>query len=113
MLKNALWLFGITLVILVVFLPSYTKMSDLRRKNAEYDQELLGLKKKSVLLKQEKYLLEKDPDYLEKVAREKMGLVRDGEVIYRLMPANEMVVPAQISPQTPPPTKPKTAPKKK
>jgi cell division protein FtsB len=31
--------------------------------------------------------LEEDPVYLEKVAREKMGLIKKGEVVYQLVPA--------------------------
>ena len=95
----------IALVVLILFLPSYTKMSDLQRKNEEYNQELIELKKKNALLKQEKYLLEKDPDYLEKVAREKMGLVKEGEVVYRLMPANAVSEKATtLEPKSPPKT---------
>jgi len=26
--------------------------------------------------------------YLEKIAREKMGLIREGEVVYKIMPVN-------------------------
>ena len=90
MLKNALWLFGIATLILVLFLPSYTKMSDLRQKNEEYEREIIELKKKHAQMKEEKRMLEEDPAYLEKVAREKMGLVKEGEVVYKLMPANQV-----------------------
>ena len=93
MLKNALWLFGIATLILVLFLPSYRKMADLRQKNQEYEQEILDLKKKRDQLKEEKRMLEEDPAYLEKVAREKMGLVKEGEVVYKLMPANQVQPP--------------------
>ena len=47
------------------------------------------LKKKNKKLGEERQLLENDPVYLEKVAREKMGLIKKGEVIYRIMPSNE------------------------
>ena len=63
-------------------------MSDLRQRNEEYEQEIIDLKKKQAQLKEEKRMLEDDPAYLEKVAREKMGLVKEGEVVYKLMPAN-------------------------
>jgi cell division protein FtsB len=33
---------------------------------------------------EEKRLLEEDPAYLEKVGREKMGLIRKGEVVYKI-----------------------------
>ncbi|MFA5087923.1 MAG: septum formation initiator family protein [Candidatus Omnitrophota bacterium] len=89
MIKNAFWLFLFATVILFVFLPSYTKMQDLQQKNVEYKREIDLLQKKRDHLIREKKLLESDPVYLEKVAREKMGLVREGEVIYRLLPEEE------------------------
>ena len=88
MIKNAIWLFAITSIILVVFLPSFSRMQDLRDKNADLRSQVLELKKKNRQLTQEKHLLESDPVYLEKVAREKMGLIRQGEVVYRLVPMN-------------------------
>ena len=95
MIKNAVWLFCFAIVIFMVFLPSYTRMQDLRQKNAEYVALITDLKRQHVKLKREKMLLEKDPIYLEKVAREKMGLIREGEVVYRITnpPANEAVAP--------------------
>ena len=89
MFKNALWLFIIATIILVAFLPSYTKMSDLRQKNAEYQSEIVDLRKKNTQLREEKRLLEEDPVYLERVAREKMGLIKEGEVVYKLTPMNQ------------------------
>jgi len=86
MLKNATWLFAITTIILVAFLPAYTKLQDLKERNADYAKEIQALKNKNIELTEEKRLLEQDPIYLERVAREKMGLVREGEVVYKLMP---------------------------
>ncbi len=86
MLKNAIWLFILTIVIFVVFLPSYTQMQDLKQKNAEYKRQIEQLLVKNAQLKEEKRLLQEDPVYLEKVAREKMGLIREGEVVYKIMP---------------------------
>lgn len=88
MLKNAIGLFAAATLLLLVFLPSYTRFQDLHQKNVEYKEELESLKKKNLELKREKKLLEEDPVYLEKVAREKMGIVKEGEVIYRMVPGN-------------------------
>ncbi len=85
-MRNALWLFIATVVILVVFLPSYTRMQDLDVRNDDYEKQIASLQQKNAHLRREKELLEKDPVYLEKVAREKMGLIREGEVVYRLTP---------------------------
>ena len=41
------------------------------------------------LAKQEKEKLEKDPEYLESVAREKLGIVKKGEIVYKLVPEKE------------------------
>ena len=87
MIKNALWLFALTILVLFIFLPSYTKMQDLRQKNKDYAYQLQLLKVRKIKLMEEKKLLENDPMYLEKVAREKMGLIRKGEVVYRITPA--------------------------
>ncbi len=88
MLKNAIWLFIIALFILFCFLPSYTQLQDLRLRNVQYEQDIIRLKRERVLLEREKKLLLEDPVYLEKVAREKMGLIKDGEVVYKITPVN-------------------------
>jgi len=91
MLKNAIWLFAVTIIILLVFLPSYSQLQDLKQKNSDFSQKIEHLTRENAQLKEEKRRLEEDPVYLEKVAREKMGLVREGEVIYRITPANQEV----------------------
>ena len=86
MIKNAVGLFILTIIVLIVFLPSYTKMQDLKQKNFDYKRQIEQLQQKSAELKEERRLLENDPVYLEKVAREKMGLIRQGEVVYKITP---------------------------
>ena len=88
MLKNAIWLFTIAFLILVIFLPSFTKMQELKQKNLDYQAQIVQLKSNYAQLQIEKSRLESDPVYLEKVAREKMGLVKEGEMIYRMVPQN-------------------------
>ena len=100
MLKNALGLFIFSIVVLVVFLPSYTRMQDLKQKNSDYKKQIEQLTKKNAELKEEKRRLEQDPIYLEKVAREKMGLVKDGEVVYKIMPATPVVQNKPVAPKT-------------
>ena len=86
MLKNAIWLFGFAVVMLIAFLPSYTKMQDLKIKNYEYVNRIEVLTKRNAQLQEEMRLLTTDPEYLEKVARQKMGLIRPGEKVYRMVP---------------------------
>lgn len=86
MVKNALSLFIITVVILVVFLPSYSKMQELKQKNLDLEQKIRTLEIKNKKLEQEGRFLKNNPEYLEKVAREKMGLIRQGETVYKIVP---------------------------
>lgn len=88
MLKNAIWLFVVTVIILVVFLPSYTQMQDLKQKNDEYTRQIRLLKQENNRVSLEINRLENDPIYLEKIARERMGLVREGEVVYKITPVS-------------------------
>ena len=60
-------------------------MQDLKAKNSNYERQIYDLKMKNRQLAAEKKLLDNDPVYLEKVAREKMGLIKEGEVIYRIV----------------------------
>ncbi len=88
MLKKFLLLFILFCGIVFLFLPTFTKVQDKKRQNLEYQKQIQQLKIKNRALRKEKYLLEKDPVYLEKVAREKMGLVGEDEVVYRIIPTN-------------------------
>lgn len=87
MFKNPFILFGLAIVLLLVFLPSYQKMQDLKQKNKEYELKMQELVRENIRLSEEKQLLQDDPAYLEKVARERMGLIKEGEVIYKIIPA--------------------------
>ena len=114
MIKNAVGLFVFAIVMFLLFLPSYTKMQDLQQKNLDLSKSLHDFKKQNVQLKREKKLLEYDPVYLEKVAREKMGLIREGEVVYKMVPpAMNATVP--IAPKAAPKkeTTPAVSPRKK
>lgn len=85
-LKKAFWLFGLTLFLLIIFLPGYTKLQELRDKNRELDSKIKGLKIENVLLQQELIRIQNDPVYQEKIAREKMGVVRKGEIPIKIVP---------------------------
>lgn len=85
-MKNAVWLFIVAAVILVLFLPSYTKMQDLRSRNEHYKKQMEDLRKEQERLAEEERRLKDDPEYREKVIRQEMGVMKKGEVIYRVVP---------------------------
>lgn len=84
-MKNAICLFAVAVIVLVIFVPSYKVLQDKKAKVREYEQEIRDLKAKQAKLIEEQDLLENDPAYLEKVAREKMGLIKEGEEVVEIM----------------------------
>ena len=89
MFKKALWLFGVAVFLLVIFLPGYTKLQDFRERNSELSLNIGKLKKENALLQNQIIRLQSDPLYQEKVVRDKMGVVRKGEVAIKVVPENE------------------------
>jgi len=89
MIKNGLSLFILTVIILALFLPSYSIMQDLKLKNLEYARRITALEEKNKKFEEERRLLQTDPDYVEKVGRETMGLIRPGETVYNIVPAGQ------------------------
>ncbi|MGD0336970.1 MAG: septum formation initiator family protein [Candidatus Omnitrophota bacterium] len=86
-LRRAFWLFTLAVICLVLFLPGYTKLQELRDRNRELVVKIRHLQVDNALLQQELYRTEKDPLYQEEIAREKMGVVRKGEMPVKIIPA--------------------------
>jgi cell division protein FtsB len=84
MFKQYFWLIVFGVFLLFIFVPSYSQKRDLNRRNEEYRQKIVELKEENLALHEEKRRLEDDPVYLEKVAREKMGLAKEGEMIMKM-----------------------------
>jgi len=91
--KNAFLLFVIALGVAAVFLPGYTKLQDLKEKNRSLDVNIRKLKTENTLLQSEIKRIESDPLYQERIVRDKMGVVRKGEVLYKIEPPSESQPP--------------------
>lgn len=79
-LRKSLWLFGFAVLLLVIFLPGYTKLQESRAKNRKLEEKFRKIAIENYLLQEELKLIENDPVYQEKIARDKMGVVRKGEI---------------------------------
>lgn len=75
------WL--VAVVFVIVFIPPFAKYQELRYKNRKLEAEIEAMKLQNLRLAEEKRLLETDIHYVEKKAREKIGLVRKGEIIMK------------------------------
>ena len=69
--------------LVVVFLPGFSELQKLREENRELQKRIRLLEKSNEDLKQEIHRTKNDPEYVEKKAREKLGIVKKGEVIYK------------------------------
>ena len=85
-LRRGFWLFGFAVFLLVIFLPGYTKLQELRDKNRELEVRMKRLSIDNALLQQELGRVMNDPVYQEEIARDKMGVVRKGEIPVKIIP---------------------------
>jgi len=85
-LKKAFWLFGFIVFLLILFLPGYTKLQELKDKNRDLETKVKRLKVENALLEQEVKRIENDGTYQEKIVRDKMGIVRKGEIPIKIVP---------------------------
>ncbi len=79
-LRKAFWLFGFTVLILILFLPGYIKLQGLRAKNRQLEDNFRKMAVENYLMQEELKRVNNDPVYQEKMARDKMGVVRKGEI---------------------------------
>ena len=87
MLRKAFWIFGLAVFILILFLPGYTKLQELRDKNRDLAFKIKRLNIENALLQQELKRVENDSVYQERIVREEMGVVRKGEIPIKVVPA--------------------------
>jgi len=77
---------GIIFVILIIFLPGYTKLQELRDKTKDLEVRINEAKLENAIFEDQLLRMEQDPVYQEEIIREKLGVVRKGEVIYKIEP---------------------------
>ena len=88
-LKKASWIFGLVIFLLILFLPGLTRLQGLRDKNRDLENKIKRLNIENALLQQEILKMEGNPVYQEMVAREKMGVVRKGEIPIKIVPQKQ------------------------
>ena len=71
------------ILVSVIFLPPFAKYQELRYKNQRLADRILELERQNKELAENKYRLETDVSYVEKKAREKIGVVRKGEIVLK------------------------------
>lgn len=83
--KKVIWsLFFASVALIIIFLPSISRYHQLKSRQAKLDDRIERLKKSEVDLRREQEKLQKDPTYIEKVARDKLQVTKKGETIVRI-----------------------------
>ncbi len=83
------WKWFIIVGILVVLYSSLvgpnklSKIYALRKQREQLKEDILTLKQKNELLREEINELQSNPDVICRIAREQLGLVKPGELVYR------------------------------
>ena len=73
-------------VIAAIFLPPFAKYQELRYKNNNLGKEIKNLQEEIKKLEIQKQRLQTDITYIESKAREKIGVVRKGEIVIKKAP---------------------------
>lgn len=73
----------------IIFIPGYLRIKSLVKQNRELERQIQEVIQANARLAEEQKRLKDDPVYLEKVAREKLGIAKKGEVVYQVSPSEE------------------------
>jgi len=72
-------------IAVLVYLPGISKYLRLKHREAELDRQIERLERQIENLKEEEHLLKTDLGRLEEVVRDELGLVKPGEIVYKVV----------------------------
>jgi cell division protein FtsB len=81
--KIIFWVITIVVILVVVFLPRFSELQRLREENVNIKKSIVLLAQDNEALTEEVRRMEEDPNYVEQKAREKLGIIKKGEYIYK------------------------------
>ncbi|MBN1354108.1 MAG: septum formation initiator family protein [Candidatus Omnitrophica bacterium] len=81
--KKLIYIILWAVAVLIIFLPGFSKLQELKEENRNLQKRIEILTKTNEELKKIKYKLENDPSYVEKIAREKLGMAKKDEIILK------------------------------
>jgi cell division protein FtsB len=87
--KRRFFIFGLGILLLVIFLPGYTKIQELRDRNRDLEEKSRKLVAENTLLERELKRIESDRVYQEKILRQKLGVVRKDEIPVKIVQEKE------------------------
>jgi cell division protein FtsB len=88
-IRKAALIVGGGIVLMVLFLPGYSKIQELKDRNRDLEKKTKKLKIENALLEQELKRIENDAIYQERILRDKMGVVRKDELPVKVIPEQD------------------------
>jgi len=85
------------IIVALLFLPELKKQKNLQAELERLETELAHYKQINQQKSQQLDWLLYDPQYLETIARDKLDLMKEGEIVIRMAPAEQEVVTTPIS----------------
>ncbi len=99
-MRRSIMIVGIACLALAIlvwlYLPTLSRYRTLKMQQEQMERDISDLDEKIKELIEEKQLLQSDVQYIEKVIRDEMGLVKPGEVVYKF-------ITDKLKPKTEPP----------
>ena len=87
--KNGVKIAIFAAILLAAFLPPFIKYQQINHKSRALDRQLKSIKEEIKRLEEEKRRLETDIIYVEKRARDRIGVAKKGEIILKSYPARK------------------------
>lgn len=81
--RVALYLVALVVAAGAIFLPGFTELQKLREENEQLQKRIVLLRERNEELEKEILKIQQEPEYVEEKAREKLGIIRKGEIIYK------------------------------
>ncbi len=92
MLRKIFFFLAIFVAVLLVFLwiyfPSFSRYHELRLHEEQLTKKIQEIDEKIKDLNEERGLLQNDVNYIERVIRDELGLVKPGEIVYEFIAKN-------------------------
>ena len=76
-------------LVVYAFTPCIIEQRKLNKQIANLENEVERIRESNEKLAKEIHALKNDPLHIEKLARKELGLIRSGEIIYKLKPDKE------------------------
>lgn len=79
----------IGVILVMIYYPGYRKLKEAKYRQIQLEKRIAELRKENEELQKRLERLQNDMVYIEKLAREDLGIVGEGEIIYEFVPSEE------------------------